>query len=98
MKISPPASDFRSRRGQSFVKVFVFILVLAATLTVLWVLLLPSLVTGLIKKRTGFDAAVESLYANPFTASINIHQLKIDNPDTFPQRNFVMVNEFKTAV
>jgi hypothetical protein len=79
-------------------KLFVFAFALAATFALMWMLLLPSIVTGLIKKRTGFDATVDRLYVNPFTASVYISQLKINNPDTFPQDDFVSVNEFKTAV
>ncbi|HZP60372.1 MAG TPA: hypothetical protein VFB27_08600, partial [Opitutaceae bacterium] len=47
---------------------------------------------------TGFDATVSSLYANPFTTSVNIRQLEITNPDTFPRKEFVSVNQFKTSV
>jgi len=87
----------RSSRGHVLFKFLVFVLVLAATFTLLWILLVPSLVTGLIKKRTGFDATVSSLYVNPFAASIDIRQLEIDNPPgLFPQKDFVVVNQFKT--
>jgi hypothetical protein len=92
------APDFYPCRGNSLFKMFVFFLALAATFALVWTLLLPSIVTGLIKKRTGFDATVHRLYINPFTASIYISQLKINNPDAFPQNDFVSVNEFKTAV
>ncbi len=90
--------DFCTCRGNILFKLFVFALALVATFALMWVLLLPSIVTGLIKKRTGFDATVQHLYVNPFTASVYISQLKINNPDTFPQNDFVSVNEFKTAV
>jgi hypothetical protein len=90
--------DFRTCRGNILFKLFVFALALTATFALMWVLLLPSIVTGLIKKRTGFDATVQRLYINPFTASIYVNQLKINNPDAFPQSDFVSVNEFKTAV
>jgi hypothetical protein len=96
MKKLPP--DFCNGRGNILTKLFVFALALAATFALMWVLLLPSIVTGLIKKRTGFDATVDRLYVNPFTASVYVSQLKINNPDTFPQNDFVSVNEFKTAV
>jgi hypothetical protein len=92
------APDFCACRGNILFKLFVFALALAATFALMWMLLLPSIVTGLIKKRTGFDATVQRLYVNPFTASVYISQLKINNPDTFPQNDFVSVNEFKTAV
>jgi hypothetical protein len=90
--------DIGNRRGNILAKLFVFACALVATFAIMWVLLLPSIVTGLIKKRTGFDATVDRLYVNPFTASVYISQLKINNPDTFPQNDFVSVNEFKTAV
>jgi AsmA family len=92
------APDIANRRGSLLTKLFVFACALAATFALMWMLLLPSIVTGLIKKRTGFDATVQRLYVNPFTASVYISQLKINNPDTFPQNDFVSVNEFKTAV
>jgi hypothetical protein len=96
MKILAP--DICNCRGNMLTKLFVFACALAATFALMWMLLLPSIVTGLIKKRTGFDATVQHLYVNPFTASVYISQLKINNPDTFPQNDFVSVNEFKTAV
>ncbi len=92
------APDSGACRGNILTKLFIFALTLAATFALMWMLLLPSIVTGLIKKRTGFDATVQRLYVNPFTASVYISQLKINNPDTFPQTDFVSVNEFKTAV
>jgi hypothetical protein len=92
------APDIRNRRGNLLTKLFVFACALAATFALMWMLLLPSIVTGLIKKRTGFDATVQRLYVNPFTASVYVSQLKINNPDTFAQNDFVSVNEFKTAV
>jgi hypothetical protein len=92
------APDICTRRGNILAKLLVFAFALAATFTLMWMLLLPSIVTGLIKKRTGFDATVDRLYLNPFTASVYVSQLKINNPDTFPQDDFVSVNEFKTAV
>jgi hypothetical protein len=98
MKSCPCPPRFRPCDGNVFFKVLVFLMVLAATFALAWVLLLPSMVTGVIQKRTGFHASVDSLYANPFTASVNIHQLEIDNPDTFPQPDFVVVNQFRTAV
>ncbi|HTB79855.1 MAG TPA: hypothetical protein VK717_03110 [Opitutaceae bacterium] len=98
--MKPPlrSAHFRPTGGNVFFKVLVFLMVLAATFAIAWVLLLPSMVAGVIRKRTGFNASVTSLYANPFTASVNIRQLKIDNPDTFPQPDFVVVNQFRTAV
>jgi hypothetical protein len=96
--MKPLAPDICNRRGNMLTKLFVFALTLAATFALMWMLLLPSIVTGLIKKRTGFDATVNRLYVNPFTASVYISQLKINNPDTFPNTDFVSVNEFKTAV
>jgi hypothetical protein len=92
------APDISNCRGNILTKLLVFAFALAATFAVMWILLLPSIVTGLIKKRTGFDATVQRLYVNPFTASVYISQLRINNPDTFPQTDFVSVNEFKTAV
>ncbi|HSY53025.1 MAG TPA: hypothetical protein VK785_01190 [Opitutaceae bacterium] len=96
MKTIPP--DSCTCRGRIWLKLFVFALALAATFALMWMLLLPSIVTGMIKKRTGFDATVDSLYVNPFTASVDINQLVITNPDTFPQKDFVAVNQFKTVV
>ena len=92
------APDICNCRGNILTKLLVFACALAATFALMWILLLPSIVTGLIKKRTGFDATVQHLYVNPFTASVYISQLKINNPDTFPQNDFISVNEFKTAV
>jgi hypothetical protein len=93
-----PSPKICRRRGNILTKLFVFACALAATFALMWMLLLPSIMTGLIKKRTGFDATVERFYINPFTASVYIGQLKINNPDTFPQNDFVSVNVFKTAV
>src|SRR5258708_2044024 len=71
------APDFCARRGNILTKLFIFACALAATFALMWMLLLPSIVTGLIKKRTGFDATVQRLYVNPFTASVYISQLVV---------------------
>ncbi|MGA3006361.1 MAG: hypothetical protein ABSE59_00570 [Opitutaceae bacterium] len=96
--MKPRLSYSSSHRGNILTKFFIFLVALAATFALMWVLLLPSIVTGLIKKRTGFDATVQSVYVNPFTASVDIKRLEITNPDTFPQKDFVTVNQFKTVV
>jgi uncharacterized protein involved in outer membrane biogenesis len=85
-------------RGNIVVKLFVFALALVVTFAFMCMLLLPSILTGLIKKRTGFNATIQSLYVNPFTASVHLRQFNIDNPDSFPRTDFVSINEFNTAV
>jgi hypothetical protein len=92
------APSFCTCRGNILTKLFVFACALVATFALMWMLLMPSIVTGIIKKRTGFDATVQRLYVNPFTASVYVGQFKINNPDTFPQDDFVLVNEFRTAI
>lgn len=91
-------ADSFARRGSIFTKLLIFAVALAATFALMWILLLPSIVTGLVKKHTGFNASVKSLYVNPFTASVAVKQFNIDNPETFPTKEFISLNEFDTKV
>ena len=58
-------------------------------------ILLPFAVTRLVQERTGFGIEIQSLYANPFTANLEVRGLVITNPPAFPRKDFVEVREFR---
>lgn len=63
-----------------------------------WMALLPFVVTERIRARTGFEATVERLVANPFTGEIEVRGLVLRNPAEFPVREFVEVRSLRAEV
>ncbi len=51
-----------------------------ALLVIAWVFFLPHIVTGVLHRRTGYDVAIKDLSINPFTASVSLDSLVINNP------------------
>ena len=83
-----------SARGGLLVKLLFFLGVLFGLAAVLWVVLLPTLAASTIRSRTGFDARIESLSINPFTANVALTGLVLQNPDGWPQRDFAEMRGF----
>jgi hypothetical protein len=74
-----------------------FLAILFACLAVAWMILLPFAVTRFVQERTGFGIEIQSLYANPFTANLELRGLVITNPPAFPRKDFVDVREFRAG-
>lgn len=98
MKTRSRSSGARGDQGGAGAKFLVFLVALAAVFSLAWMLLLPGIVSSVIQKQIGCAATIGSLYANPFTASVDLRNLKVDNPDGFPRPDFLVVNQFKAAV
>ena len=84
-----------SRRGGVGFNLMLFVAILFACLAVAWMILLPFAVTRLVQERTGFGIEIQTLYANPFTAHLELRGLVITNPPGFPRKDFVEVREFR---
>ena len=84
-----------SRRGVIGFKLLLFLAILFACLALAWMILLPFAVTRLAQERTGFGIEIQTLYANPFTANLELRGLVITNPPAFPRKDFVEVREFR---
>jgi hypothetical protein len=69
--------------------------VLFAVLALAWMILLPRVVTGLVRDRTGFDLTLGSLYLNPFDGALRVRGLMVANPPDFPRRVFLDVPELE---
>jgi hypothetical protein len=84
-----------SRRGGGGFNLMLFLAILFACLAVAWMILLPFAVTKLVQERTGFGLEIQTFYANPFTANLEVRGLVITNPPAFPRKDFVEVREFR---
>ena len=69
--------------------------VLFAVLALAWMILLPRVVTGLVRDRTGFDLTLGSLYLNPFDGALRVRGLMVANPPDFPRRAFLDIPELE---
>lgn len=85
----------RSRRGGLLVKLLLFLIMAFAVGSILWIVLLPSVVVSTIRSRTGFAVKVDKLSVNPFTANVAIKGLVVKNPDGWPAEGFVELREFR---
>jgi hypothetical protein len=72
--------------------------VLAMLGTILWIVLLPTVVASTIRAKTGFAVQVDQLAVNPFTANARISGLVLKNPEGWPETAFVELRQFKADV
>ncbi|TVR51056.1 MAG: hypothetical protein EA425_08085 [Puniceicoccaceae bacterium] len=84
-----PLHDPHRRRGGILLKVLFLAVFLLALGVLGWILLLPTLATREIQKRSGFPASVQALACNPFGGTLTLRDLRIENPEAFPTRDFV---------
>ena len=85
------------RRGGLLFKMMLVLIAFFAVIALLWMLLLPRLVTAQIEEKTGFSTHLSSLYANPFTGSLELHGLTLENPSDFPERGFIDIDRIDIA-
>jgi hypothetical protein len=81
-------------RGGAVFKLLIFLAVVFCAAALAWMLLLPTLLITQLRQRTGFEASVQSLAANPFTGTIEIRGLIVTNPPTFPVTDFLELRSF----
>jgi hypothetical protein len=81
-------------RGGILIKCMVLLTAFLALAALMWMLALPYAVSSWLRNRTGFDLTVESLMVNPITGSLAARGLVINNPPTFPQKDFLHIREF----
>lgn len=84
-----PSNAASSKRGGIGFKLLVFVAGVAAVAALAWMLFLPLIFTGWLRRHTGFEATVQSLMVNPFTGQIRIKNLEITNPPTFAHKDFL---------
>jgi hypothetical protein len=90
-------SPFAQSRGGLLARLLVAFVVFLAVVALGWMLLLPVVVTSLLRNRTQFGVTVQSLSVNPFGATVHLRGLIIENPATFPTPDFVQVREFRAT-
>ena len=81
--------------GGVLVKLALFLVVIFAFLALGWMLFLPRMITGQIRKHSGFDASIERVAINPLTGDIELHGFVLTNPPTFPSPEFIELREFQ---
>ena len=87
---------FSDLRGGELFKLLVFLAVAFAAVALAWMVFLPAVLTSQLRSRTGFDATIQSLTANPFTGRVHLRGLVVANPPTFPTHEFMEVREFQS--
>jgi len=91
-------SNSRPDRGGVLLKVLLVLGVLFAAAAVAWVVLLPSLVASTIHSKTGFRVKIDRLSVNPLTADALVSGFVLQNPEDWPEANFIEVRRFKADV
>ena len=90
-------SPFARHLGGLLARLLAAFVVFLAVAALAWMLLLPVLVTSMLRNRTQFGVTVQSLSVNPFTATVHLRGLVVENPPTFPTPDFVQVREFRAT-
>ncbi|WP_404425279.1 hypothetical protein [Nibricoccus sp. IMCC34717] len=98
MNTLPRHSRHRATRGGILSKLLLFLFVLVLLAAVVWAFFLPAIVARVVSARTGFSIKSELFSANPFTGSVHVLALRLDNPATFPKPDFVDLREFSADV
>ncbi|MBI2515767.1 MAG: hypothetical protein HYV95_02520 [Opitutae bacterium] len=83
-----------SRRGGLLFKLLLALGGLFILAAIAWVVLLPSIAASTIRSKTGFAVKVDKLSVNPFTASVQISGLVLNNPEGWPETGFVDLRRF----
>ena len=94
MRIGSPLTG---RRGGLLARLLAALVMFLAVATLGWMLLLPVVVTRVLRSRTQFGVTVQSFSVNPFAATVHLRGLVIENPPTFPTPDFVQVREFRAT-
>ena len=84
----------KAERGGVLLKFMLAMAALFAAMALIWMVSLPYVLSASLRKRTGFDVAVQSLMVNPLSGKIRAQGLVVNNPPTFPQPEFLQVREF----
>lgn len=82
-------------RGGCLAKLFVLFVFVGAGLALAWMLFLPVIFTGQLRRQTGFDAEVTSFAVNPLSGRVVMRGLVISNPPTFPVKDGLHVTTFE---
>ncbi len=90
-------SPFARRRGGLLARLLAAFVVFFAIAALGWMLLLPVVLTSLLRNRTHFGVTVDSFAVNPFTGTVHLRGLVIENPPGFPTPDFVQVREFRAS-
>jgi len=85
-------------RGGCLLRLMVLLVIVGAMLSLAWMALLPVAFVHLLKERTGFDAEVASLSANPFIGRVTLRGLVVTNPSTFTDPDFLQLRSFEAEV
>lgn len=72
--------------------------ILLVFVSILWVVLLPTVVASVIRSRTGFAVQVDQLSVNPFTGKARISGLVLKNPAGWPEAGFVVLRQLRADV
>ena len=80
-----------STRGGCLLRLILLMVIVGAVLALAWMTLLPLLFTRALQERTGFQADVASVSANPFTGRVTVRGLMVLNPTAFPVPDFLQV-------
>ncbi len=83
------------QRGGCGLRLLILLVVIGAFGSLAWMTLLPSLFTRAVRERTGFDAEITSLAANPFTGRVSLRGLVMTNPPNFPSPDYLQVRAFE---
>ncbi len=84
-----------TRRGGLLIRLLLAMGGLFLLALIAWVLLLPSVLVSTIRSRTGFTVKIEHLSVNPLTARVEIDGLLLENPEGWPEKNFVDLRRFR---
>jgi len=95
--VAPP-SAFARRRGGILFKLLLALAGLAVVAVIAWVALLPGIVVSTVHSKTGFGVKVDQLGVNPFTGSVKLKGLVVQNPDGWPEAGFIDLREFSADV
>lgn len=87
-----------ARRGGGVLRhLLIPLAVVAALLTLGWMLLLPGVLAERLERATGFPVTSGRLMANPLTGHLRLTDARLGNPDGFPAAPFLHIARLETT-
>lgn len=77
------------------IKLMLALAVLLVVAAIAWTMLLPGVVAGTIRSRTGFEVKIDQLSVNPFTAKVHVGGVVLRNPAGWNEQAFVDLRTFR---
>jgi hypothetical protein len=97
IRSGPRASSFppHRRRGRVFISILFSVMFSLGLASMAWITMLPTLISTVVRVRTGYGVEFNRFSANPFTGKFQVQGLLVKNPPAWTETAFLQVRELR---